>query len=285
MPVELTAALMASGESHTLEFKTGFGELREAAKTVVAFANAHGGDLFFGVTNDCRVRGVDIGANTLERLAADLDRHIYPYSPAAIDPVMADGGSSLVRLSVVHDTPPVIGMYMYSSQPLDLDKEILTERLEAFRRVGRTNRRTPNFMWLRAQFSSDPLMLIDIYPWKTERAQGFPRSIQGAAWLPDGSGQAHHLRFRIEPEGLAPPADSFLSLPWPESAGTAPFAFTLDQSRPVEAIWVVVDYQDDWGCRWSAKRHLTLVKGGETYFIAGDFARHIVALPPPRGAA
>src|SRR5260370_202726 len=109
MPIDLVAALK-EGESHSVEFKTGTGELREAAQTVVAFANAHGGDLFFGVKNDRQLSGVGIGNTTLEELAAKLDRYIYPYSPAAIDPLTADNGNSVIRLSVVPDTHPVVGV-------------------------------------------------------------------------------------------------------------------------------------------------------------------------------
>src|SRR6266542_2209661 len=104
VPVALETALR-DGESHGVEFKKSVGELREIAQTVVAFANAHGGDVFVGVAPDGFVGGVSIGSNTLERLAADLDQYIYPYGPAAIDPISADG-KYVVRLSVVPGSPP-----------------------------------------------------------------------------------------------------------------------------------------------------------------------------------
>ena len=50
MTVEQLLTLTASGESETLEFKETTGMRREAARTVCAFQNQHGGQALFGVT-------------------------------------------------------------------------------------------------------------------------------------------------------------------------------------------------------------------------------------------
>ena len=50
MIIDQLAALAASGESETLEFKETTGTRREAAMTVCAFLNQNGGQVLFGVT-------------------------------------------------------------------------------------------------------------------------------------------------------------------------------------------------------------------------------------------
>lgn len=268
-------------ESHHIEFKKSLSSLREGAQTIVAFANAHGGNLFFGVAPDGQVGGVDVGANTLERLAADLDRYIYPYVPAAIDEVTAPNGKAVVEVSVVADTPPVVGVYLYSSQPLDVNARVPVTHLHAYRRVGRTNRKVPDFMWLRPQLRSDPLMLID-YGGMT-RGDVIPKEIGGKAWLADGSGLAHALRFRIEPD-LTTPRDSERSLPSSNGRRSAEFNFDLGRrTDPLDGAWVIVGYQDDWGCVWESRRYIEF-KNGEAQPTT-KLVRRIVELPPKRGAA
>ena len=51
------SALAASGESETLELKATTGTRREAAMTVCAFLNQHGGQALFGVRQDGSVAG------------------------------------------------------------------------------------------------------------------------------------------------------------------------------------------------------------------------------------
>ncbi len=58
-PAEI-AVLAASGESETLEFKVTTGMLREAAMTVFAFLNQHGGKVLFGVTQAGAVVGQQV---------------------------------------------------------------------------------------------------------------------------------------------------------------------------------------------------------------------------------
>ena len=50
MGIEQIAALVASGESETLEFKETTGTRREATMTMCAFLNQGGGQVLFGVT-------------------------------------------------------------------------------------------------------------------------------------------------------------------------------------------------------------------------------------------
>ena len=80
-PADLPA-LIAQGESETLEFKRSTAELDQVVQTVAALANTRGGRVLIGVGSDGRIAGVDIGQVTLERVANQItgntDPKIYP---------------------------------------------------------------------------------------------------------------------------------------------------------------------------------------------------------------
>jgi len=57
------AALIHTGESQTVEFKTSFD--REAIESLVAFANSKGGTLLIGVADDASIPGVTLGKESL----------------------------------------------------------------------------------------------------------------------------------------------------------------------------------------------------------------------------
>ena len=61
MTREQILALAASGESEALEFKTTTGTLREAAQTLCAFLNQHGGHVLFGVSPTGQVASQQVG--------------------------------------------------------------------------------------------------------------------------------------------------------------------------------------------------------------------------------
>ena len=257
--VEWLADALPTRESHSVEFKRSLSLCREGAQTIVAFANAHGGDLFFGIAPDGHIVGVDVGENTLEQLAADLGRYIYPYAPVAIGELVTSAGRTVVQVSAVADTPPVVGTYLYSSTPLDPRARVPATDLEAYRRVGRTNRKVPDFMWLRPQLRSDPRMLIDYGG--SSRGQVIPKEIGGTAWLAEGSGLAHALRFRMDPE-LIPPRSSARDLPTSDERRTASFNFDLgERTDQIDGAWVIVEYEDDWGCLWDTRRYIEFCDG------------------------
>ena len=70
MIIDQLAALAASGESETLEFKETTGTRREATMTVCAFLNQGGGQALFGVTLDGAVVGQQVSERTIEELKA-----------------------------------------------------------------------------------------------------------------------------------------------------------------------------------------------------------------------
>ena len=56
---------LKTGESQTVEFKSSFG--REAIETLVAFANAKGGNLYIGISNTSEVISVSISSESLQQ--------------------------------------------------------------------------------------------------------------------------------------------------------------------------------------------------------------------------
>ena len=74
MTPERVAALAAQGESETIEFKQTTGQLREAAQAVCAMLNHRGGQVLFGVRPDGSVPGQEVGKETLDDIARELQR-------------------------------------------------------------------------------------------------------------------------------------------------------------------------------------------------------------------
>jgi len=72
-PVDLRA-LIAQGESETLEFKRTVGEIKQAIQTVAALANTRGGRVIIGVNNDGRIIGVDPSQNTIDDVANQITK-------------------------------------------------------------------------------------------------------------------------------------------------------------------------------------------------------------------
>lgn len=121
MTPEQIRAWAASGESETLEFKRTTGERREAGRTLCAMLNHRGGRVLFGVEQDGRVIGQQVGEQTIEDVAQEV-RQIDPPAFPTIDRV--DVGESRDVL-VVTVTQGQNRPYSYRGQ--------------AYRRVGSTS--------------------------------------------------------------------------------------------------------------------------------------------------
>ena len=115
-------ALVASGESETLEFKATTGTRREAAATVCAMLNQRGGHVLFGVTPQGVVVGQSIGDRTIE----DVSTEIQCIDPPAIPEIERVQVSANREVIAVRVAPGPSQPYQYRSV--------------AFRRVGNTNR-------------------------------------------------------------------------------------------------------------------------------------------------
>lgn len=98
MTPEQIAALVASGESETLEFKETSGTRREAARTVCAFLNQGGGQVLFGVTPNRAVTGQQVSERTIEELSAEL-RRIDPPAFPTIERVPVEHSREVVVVS------------------------------------------------------------------------------------------------------------------------------------------------------------------------------------------
>ena len=72
MTPEDVEALVATGESETLEFKKSTGSKGPAIKTVCAFLNHRGGHVLFGVRRDGVVIGQHVSDRTIEEISEEI---------------------------------------------------------------------------------------------------------------------------------------------------------------------------------------------------------------------
>ena len=96
MMPEQVRALVASGESETLEFKETTGTRREATMTVCAFVNQSGGKVLFGVRRDGTVVGQQVAERTIEELSDELRRIDPPVFPMVERVPVASGREVIV---------------------------------------------------------------------------------------------------------------------------------------------------------------------------------------------
>lgn len=69
-------ALIQQGESETLEFKQSFD--KEAIETVCAFANAKGGQILIGVTDEGALKGVQVSDETIQQYLNQIKTQTEP---------------------------------------------------------------------------------------------------------------------------------------------------------------------------------------------------------------
>lgn len=70
--------LTEKGESETVELKPSLSQINEIVESVSAFANCSGGKILVGVSNSGKVLGVDVGKDTIERLANKITGNTEP---------------------------------------------------------------------------------------------------------------------------------------------------------------------------------------------------------------
>jgi ATP-dependent DNA helicase RecG len=90
-------ALIAAGESQTLEFKTSFD--KACIESLVAFANTQGGMVLVGVTDAAKVQGVTLGKETLNEWLGQIKSAT---SPALIPDIAAhtEQGKTVVAIYI-----------------------------------------------------------------------------------------------------------------------------------------------------------------------------------------
>lgn len=74
MNLEEIKAIVAGGESETVEFKKSTAQLPRVGETLCAFLNRSGGILLIGVTPDGRIVGQQVSDKTRREIAAMLDQ-------------------------------------------------------------------------------------------------------------------------------------------------------------------------------------------------------------------
>lgn len=66
-------------ETEVLEFKTSTAEIPAALDSIVSILNKHGkGTLYFGVKNNGKIVGQQMGENTLRDVTRAISEHIEP---------------------------------------------------------------------------------------------------------------------------------------------------------------------------------------------------------------
>ena len=99
MTADRITTMVAAGESEMLEFKNTTGTRREAARTVCAMLNQHGGHVLFGVTPEGRVVGQQVSERTIEEVSAEI-RRVDPPAFPAIERVRVAENREVVMVSV-----------------------------------------------------------------------------------------------------------------------------------------------------------------------------------------
>lgn len=86
-------ALIAAGESLTLELKKSTAEKERACRSLCALANGHGGQVVFGVTPAGKVVGQKVTDRTLEELAQEFQGFEPPLFPQLQRIPVSEGGA------------------------------------------------------------------------------------------------------------------------------------------------------------------------------------------------
>ncbi|MBI3954151.1 MAG: ATP-binding protein [Chloroflexi bacterium] len=271
------------GEGQTVEFKTSLAERDDGTHTLVAFANSFGGKLLFGVGNDGTEKGVTVGENTIEELANYIKQHTYPTLPVSIDHFSSnEGDNKVIVVEVEEDTPPLTGVYLYSSEPIDNARRVDARRLQAYRRVGRVTQKE-NFMRMRPERPTDPLVVLGLEGRGVSRGKSFPTQFGGIIRLQEESRPIYDVAIALDPP-IGKGGWRLEHIPH-DIRREFDFTFECRDEAPNGPVWLVATYNDDAGLGWEARRQLEVFEegGGEkrTSVLAGArFIRRIIQFPP-----
>lgn len=112
MLLEELKRIISSGESEALEFKQSTGQCKEAAKSVCALLNCHGGFVIFGVTDKGAPIGQTVSNKTLAEIAVEL-RRIEPQAFPKISTVSVGLEKKCIVIHVLRDGE----VYTYDGRP------------------------------------------------------------------------------------------------------------------------------------------------------------------------
>src|SRR3989338_5507974 len=65
-------------ESHTVELKKSVAQMNEALKSVCAFLNHRGGEVYFGVNDKGKITGIQSSDKTLRKISQIINTKIKP---------------------------------------------------------------------------------------------------------------------------------------------------------------------------------------------------------------
>lgn len=184
MTREEISRLAAGGESETLEFKETTGQRREAAEAVCAMLNHRGGQVLFGVEPEGAVRGQEVGKDTLDHIARELQQIAPATYPGIVEVDLGNGRSVIVVTTGAGPTRP----YTY--------------RGRAYRRVGSTNLRLSSDEYNR-------MLMERLHPdrrWETEPATGWEVADLDADQIANTVTEAVRRGRLEEPDNRAPEA-------------------------------------------------------------------------------
>ena len=115
--------IISQGESQRIEFKASLKLRKGIGETISAFANAEGGIILIGVSDEGETLGIDIGKKTLEDLANWMKENSDPQIYPSMKEHQVDG-KHIMELSVKES-----------------DEKPVFFKARAFQRVGKTNQR------------------------------------------------------------------------------------------------------------------------------------------------
>lgn len=280
--------VVADGEGQNLEFKESLSgsAQSEGIESLVAFANARGGVVFFGVRDDRTIVGVQSGKDTLEKLANRIKETTYPSLPVYIEQIDVGNGKSVISAEAWSDTPPLVGVYFASPDHLDPERPVPTKRLRCIRRVGRTNAAT-NFMHLRAAAATDPDVQITRGSGVT-RGVNFPKewaftySNAGPGWAYGLSFVAEHTVYVLQatkgPIDLPPPDQDNPKYATRPRDGTVHAEGEEAAAPSTESAQLIATYNDSMGHAW--RSGFELIPDGGMGIVIGKRRRQIVEFPP-----
>lgn len=271
---------ISEDERQRVEFKKSLQLVKDCAKAAVAFANAQGGHVLVGVRPDGTVLGVQMGKFNQESFANGIESYIYPHLPLYVEAVEIDE-KSVVVVEVPADRPPIIGAYLLANHRLQPREPVEAIELQAYRRVGRSSQQV-DFMWLRPQLPSDPL--LEIVTSGQTRGPYFPTEIGGNVWAQEASGPAYELSFHMDPDAAGKSTSSYLVYPQQRREITAAFSFNCAGVSSVpDQVSIAVRYRDARGCVWESGRVLRLNRSaspGASVENTAEAYRRIIRFPP-----
>ena len=104
MKLTTLQALIAAGESLTLELKKSTAEKDRACRSLCALANGQGGQVVFGVTPAGKVLGQKVTDRTLEELAQEFQGFEPPLFPQLQRIPVSEGGLEILLVQVERAT-------------------------------------------------------------------------------------------------------------------------------------------------------------------------------------